>query len=138
MEASKAGNKDAAMQCVQAKDREVLQKMEAQQKAGKEIVLPKDFAYKIGGERITGDTATVTITSNQEGKDETREIRVVKEGGAWKLDLIPDEMLGIMGAAGGPGGIEAMKEMGEKMQKAMGDQMKKALEDAAKEAEEGK
>jgi hypothetical protein len=126
MEASKSGNKDAAMKCVQAKDREFLQKMEAQQKTSTPMMVPKDFTYKINEEKVTGETATVKVTGVQNGKEQTQELKLVKEDGAWKIDLIPDEMQGMIEGIGGAGG-EAMKAMGE--------QMKKAMEDAAKEAE---
>jgi hypothetical protein len=135
MEASKAGNKDGAMKYVQTKDRELLQKMEAKQGASKESMVPPNFTYKITGEKVTGDTAVVTVTGNHDGKEQTQELKLVKEDGAWKIDLIPDEMHKIMEGMGGAAGVEAMKTMGEKMQKEMGEKMQKAIEDAAKEAE---
>ena len=124
MEAGKAGNKDAAMQYLQSKDREFLKKMEAKQPSGKEFGAPKGASYRIGEEKIDGETATVKVQLTEGGQEKTQELKLVRESGQWKIDLVPDEMLQMMEGM--------MKGMNEGAMKELGEKLKKAVEEAEK------
>jgi hypothetical protein len=131
MEAGKAGNKDALMQCLESKDREFLKKMEAKQPAGREFGPPKGASYRIGEEKIDGETATVTVVTIEGGQEKPRELKLVRESGQWKIDLVPDGMLQMV--EGMMKGMDegAMKGMGEAMQ-GFGEKLKAAAEEAEK------
>jgi len=154
MEAMKAGDEAGSLKYVQAKDREFFQKMGEMRKSSKPVAPPKDSAYKIGKETITGDTAVVTVTGTYAGKEQKpQDYKLIKEDGAWKIAFLTDDMRKKVEGAGGPAAAEASKAMMEKMQKQMQEQAQKtlseeklkqlqeqaqkALEDAKKQLEEG-
>ena len=90
--AGKSGDKKAFMNCLQASDRAFMEKMEGFAPAGKDFKAPAGATFTVGDAKISGDTATVVVTTKEGGKETTQELKLVKEGGAWKIDLIPDEM----------------------------------------------
>jgi hypothetical protein len=78
------------------------------------------------------------MTTN--GKTETRDLKLVKEGGAWKIDLIPDDqakrfgdMQKALGTLPPPSGDGSAPAMDPAALKAMGEALKKQME-AAKNA----
>ena len=97
--------------------------------AGMASMMPKNenTGFKISGEAIDGDKATVTYRS--EGKDADETITLIKQDGKWLVDMAKEDGMGeesgdmmndldagmdsIMDGAG-----EAMEEAGEAMQEA--------------------
>lgn len=91
--AGKRGGQQATFDYVQEKDREFLQKMRDAAGAAKAPEKTPDFSFRIVDEKISGDTATVKVALKYAGNEDTQELRLVREGGGWKIDLIPDEAL---------------------------------------------
>jgi len=110
LEAGRKGDRSVFMNCLRQRDRELLEKQEAKQ-GGKQgltpgLIPPEGADYRIGEETIVGETATVSVLAVQDGKEKTRQMRLVREGGRWKIALIPDEMLRMLD------GVERMKTLG--------------------------
>jgi len=122
MEAGKAGDKSGFMKCVESKDRKFFEKMEAKQpgRMMDPMGARKDLQYSVGEEKISGDTATVKVTVKDSGNEKTEELKLVKEDGQWKIDLIPDDMMKMVEGMEG-----AMKTIGADAKK----QMEEALEE---------
>ncbi|MGQ9589070.1 MAG: DUF4878 domain-containing protein [Planctomycetota bacterium] len=129
------GGQQATFDYVEEKDREFLEKMRKSTGAAKVPEAAADFSFRIVDEKVTGDTATVKVAVKYEGNEDTQELKLVREGGRWKIDLIPDEAIQGMNVlqrqmeaakkrAGGPGGApseesaKALRELMESMEKA--------------------
>lgn len=119
LDASKRGDQDAAMQYVETGDRDFLESLKSKGQDQKKFGPPEGMSFTIGKVNVQGDTATVSVTGTKDGKDEVQQIKLVKQGGEWKIDLIPDELK------------KMMEGMGE-MMKGMGEAMKKGFEEAGK------
>ena len=49
--------------------------------------MPKDLVVK--DVKVDGDKAVAKVSSTQNGKEETKDLTLVRVGGAWKIDLVP-------------------------------------------------
>jgi hypothetical protein len=119
--AGKSGDKKAFMNCLQASDRAFMEKMEGFGAAGGDFKAPEGTTFTVGEAKISGDTATVVVTTNEKGNVTTQELKLVKEGGAWKIDILPDEMHKM---------AEGLKEAMEAGMKETTDSVKDAVDEA--------
>ena len=137
-DAGKRGGQQGFLEYVQDKDREFLEKMRKPLGAAKVPEKMGDFSYRIVDEKVSGDTATVKVALKYEGKEDTQELKLVREGGRWKVDLIPDEAFEGMKALQRQ--MEAAKKRGAGApDPASGDELKgmrELMESMKKEAEE--
>ncbi len=95
-EAGKRGGQAAAFEYVQEKDRKWIEEMKALSGAAKTSEPERDFSYRILNEKISGDTATVTVALKYGGQEHNQELRLIREGGGWKIDLFSEEQLDAM------------------------------------------
>lgn len=144
--AAKAGDKDAFMACFDKETHESFAEMEKvakemaakmpkgaqhkEQGAGKFMDLLKDAEVTYGELKTDGDKATMDVTL----EGDTKPVKFVKEGGAWKISMPEVKMAAAMMKAMAP----MMKGMGEAMKKGMGDAFKKMGEDMKKAVGKGK
>jgi hypothetical protein len=93
MQASIAGDANTAYNLLSSQDRQqiTLEQMQQQAEAMKELLA--QYSFRVGEETINGDEATVAITitgpdpETGETAEETQSLPLVKEDGAWKINL---------------------------------------------------
>ncbi len=83
---------------LQEKDRAFLEEMRKTGGDEKYFRAEKDTQHTIVDETIAGDTAAVTVETVREGIKSTQTMKLVREGGSWKIDLVPDTALEAMKA----------------------------------------
>jgi limonene-1,2-epoxide hydrolase len=86
MDANKNKDVNTLYKTLDKASQKVLSKADMQ-KAAAQSSTPATYTYKVGKTAINGNTASVDVTVSQGGTDSSATFALVKEGGAWKVDV---------------------------------------------------